>query len=58
MIAREYVAAGACTRSVLAIAGVSESTFYCRRAASVVGELHQRRWMSPAEFGQKNSSLP
>jgi len=28
MIAREYVAAGACTRRVIAIVGVTESTFY------------------------------
>jgi len=37
MIARKHVAAGACTRGVLALAGVSESTFYDRPKSGIRG---------------------
>ncbi len=52
MIAREYVAEGACARSVLVIAGVPESTFYYkpktgtrgRRATSTTLDANGKVW--------------
>ncbi|KXK34751.1 MAG: hypothetical protein UZ06_CHB003000956 [Chlorobi bacterium OLB6] len=56
MIAREYVAEGTCTRRVLAIAGVSESTSP-KQAHAAVGQ-HQRSRTPMVRSGQKNSSEP
>lgn len=57
MIARKYVAEGTCARTVLALVGVAESTFYYERPKQAhvdVGQ-QQRRLMPMVRCGLKNS---